>query len=129
MIDGADVAAALPAIKTGFDLVRSALGMAKDVKDVLPEGDTKETVAKTLIEAEKAVGIAEAQVAQALGYKLCQCTFPPQIMLSKGIHDRGVEIFKCPACDKQSPTEQFLNRPRPKRQVVVRGGPGSWMGS
>jgi hypothetical protein len=106
--DVPDVAAALPALKTGFDLVRSALGLVKDVRDALPEGEKKAAVAQTLFEAEKAVKIAEAQIAQALGYKLCQCTFPPQIMLSKGRHADGDELFVCAACSKQEPSEHHF---------------------
>lgn len=37
--DPGALATALPALKTGVDLLRSALGLVKDVKDVLPEGE------------------------------------------------------------------------------------------
>jgi hypothetical protein len=124
--DVAAMAAALPALKTGFDLVRSALGLVKDVRDALPEGEKKAAVALTLFEAERAVKIAEAQIAQALGYHLCQCTFPPQIMLSEGRHPDGDEIFRCPACKKQEPSEQrFASRRTAQRYAD--SGPDDWM--
>ena len=71
---------------------------------------TKEELQKFLIEkAEKALRASEAELAKALGYKLCQCTFPPQIMLSKGHHaEQGMEIFKCEKCGKQEPSEHMI---------------------
>jgi hypothetical protein len=126
MVDVAAVAAALPALKSSFDLVRSALGMVKDVRDALPEGEKKATLAHALAEAETATKLAEAQIAHALGYNLCQCTFPPQIMLSRGRHADGDELFGCPACNKQEPSEQVFaaraqarNRARAAREAEV----------
>lgn len=124
--DVPDVATAITAFKTSFDLVRSALGLVKDVKDALPEGEKKETLTLAIAEAEKASRIAEAQAAQALGYKVCQCTFPPQIMLSEGRHSDGDEIFRCPTCKKQEPSEQRFARRR-TAQRYADGGPNDWM--
>ena len=111
-VDPGTLAAALPSLKAGVDLLRGALGLVKDVKDVLPEGEKKSVVARTLVEAEKEVRLAEAQIAMALGYTLCQCTFPPQIMLSQGRHADGDEIWKCSRCGKQEPSEQYFMRRR-----------------
>lgn len=104
----------LTQIKVVFDLFRSAIGAVKDVTDVLPEGEKKKAVQETLEQAEKAAQLAEAQTADALGYHLCQCTFPPQIMLSKGYRDdvgHKKEIFECPKCKKITPPK---SPPRPQ---------------
>lgn len=93
---------AIEGIKQGFDLLRTALGAAKDAKDLLPESKEKESVAKRIEEAERAVQLGEAQIAQALGYHLCKCTFPPQIMLSKG-YEQSQEKFECPKCSHYWP--------------------------
>ena len=82
-------------LKIGYQLLKEALSMAKSVKDVLPEGDQKDSVQKSLEGAERATKLAEAQMAQGLGYSLCRCTFPPQIMLSIGVDDE-----QCPNCKK-----------------------------
>ena len=82
-------------MKVAFDLFGKAIGLAKDAKDLLPGGDKKSSVEKTLDEAERASKLAEAQLAKALGYELCECTFPPQIMLRVG------EEIQCPNCKRR----------------------------
>jgi hypothetical protein len=62
-----------------FGLLRTALGAVKDAKELLPKHQ-QAVVDETLIKAGLAAAAAEAQLAQGLGYQLCQCTWPPQIM-------------------------------------------------
>lgn len=97
-----DVAATIGQIKIAFDMFRSAIGLAKDVKESLPEGEKKRSITESLEAADRAAHIAEAQIAKSLGYQLCQCTFPPQIMLSIGYRG-SVEYFRCPKCNKEYP--------------------------
>ena len=92
-------------LKVGIDLFKSAIGLAKDAKDLLPDGEQKTTMVSSLDTAEKTTAIAEAQIAKALDYHLCQCTFPPQIMLSNGYDEIGVELFICSNCNKIYPPE------------------------
>jgi hypothetical protein len=99
---------ALDAIKLSFGLYREAMGLARDVESSLPEGEKKRAIEESLARADVSSKIAEAQIAQSLGYNLCQCTFPPQIMLSVGVmHDgaygMAMEHFKCPNCNKEYP--------------------------
>ena len=96
---------AMESVKIGLSLFSEAIGLVKKTNDILPESDNKESVEKSLNEASKAVRIAEAQIANALGYNLCKCTFPPQIMLFNGYRENNysqVEEFVCPACQKSS---------------------------
>lgn len=96
-------------LKSAFDLFRSAIGLAKDAKDLLPTGTaTREAITSSLNQAERAGQLAEAQIAQALGYRLCQCVFPPQIMLSIGYHSTGVEQFECSRCRMRHPSDQLF---------------------
>ncbi len=93
--------------------VKGTFSIVKSIKDTLPESEEKEALESKLIQAEKAQGIAEAELAKALGYKLCQCTFPPQIMLSIGhkeINYSMREVFECSKCGKHSP----YDGPEPK---------------
>ena len=122
-----------PIIKTGFDALRAALGAAKDVKDLVKDGPTREAAEKKLDEAERRVSeLAQAQIAQALGYKLCQCSFPPKIMLMKGRHmTRGVEIYSCPSCQNQVQSD-FEFRQMDRNDAAVNRhnqGEHSWMGT
>lgn len=96
-----DVTTAIEGVRAGVKLLGESIGLIKQTKDLLPEGTDKTAIEKSLIEADKATKLAESQIAMALGYKLCQCTFPPQIMLSKG-YRKIDEEFVCPNCNKSS---------------------------
>jgi hypothetical protein len=50
------------------------------------------------------VKIKEAETAKALGYLLCHCRFPPPIMTVKHVDQKGVELWECPCCCRESVT-------------------------
>jgi hypothetical protein len=83
-MDLTEIAAGIGIVKTGFDAIRTALGLVKDVQGALPAGEKKEAAARALEEAEKQIRLGEAQIAKALGYPLCRCAFPPTPMLAVG---------------------------------------------
>ena len=93
----------IEALKGAFSLLGSAIGLAKRAKDLLPEGPEKKAVEQNLEEAERGSKLAEAQIAQALGYMLCKCTFPPQIMLKTGHSRAHGDHFQCPRCGSPWP--------------------------
>ena len=100
-----DIDSAMESVKLGLSLFSEAIGLVRKTQDLLPESDDKEAIEKSLKEADKAAKLAEAQIAQALGYNLCKCTFPPQIMVSKGYKLTNYthkEEFICPVCNKSS---------------------------
>lgn len=105
-MDIAAITAGMAAAKTGFDTLRMAVGLVKDVQGVLPAGEKKEIVQRTLEEAEIQMRTAEAQIAKALGFPLCTCIFPPPVMLKVG-HRRKLipgpgfqelSVHECPRC-------------------------------
>ena len=57
-------------LKIGLQLFKESIGLIKDVKDTLPESPQKEAASKSLIAAEVATQIAEANIAKAFGYLL-----------------------------------------------------------
>ena len=78
-----------------FKIAKTAkeiLGIAKDTKDLLPEGPKKSEITLKIEKAETDLSIAEAEAAQRLGYRLCRCTYPPQIML----FDKSANVLRCP---------------------------------
>ena len=85
---------------TALTMFRGALGLVKDVKDVLPEGK-KEAVGAAIENAERTMKVAEAQAASALGYPICKCEWPPNIALASGGGN-----FRCPKCGKD-PTDDY----------------------
>lgn len=89
-----EIDSAMESLKNGVSLFSEAIGLAKKTKDLLPEPKDKETIEKSLNAASKAADLAEAQIAQALGYNLCKCSFPPQIMLSNGYKETNYTQLK-----------------------------------
>lgn len=83
-MDIAAITAGVALAKSGFDTLRTAIGLVKDVQQVLPPGEKKDAVERTLEEADRQVRLGEAQIAQAFGYPLCHCVFPPTPMLAVG---------------------------------------------
>jgi hypothetical protein len=73
-IDPTEAGAWAVAAKSGVELLKSAWGL-------LPKGANKEALARKIEEAELAIAKADARLAKDLGYKLCECTFPPNPML------------------------------------------------
>ena len=116
-----DITAGMQALKGAFDSLRSVTGLLRDVKELLPDDHRTATIAAQLQQAEKATAIAEAQIADALNYPLCRCTFPPQIMVGQGyavVNYKEVEQFKCPNCGKHYPPKR---KPPPKQPPPGRG--------
>ncbi len=100
-----EIAEAMESVKFGWSLFSEAIGLVRNVQESLPDSDEKENIARSLVEANKAAKLAEAQIANALGYNLCKCTFPPQIMLSQGYKETDYtheEEYICPKCNKSS---------------------------
>ncbi len=93
---------AIEAITEGFNFLATAITLLKRAKDVLPDGEQKYSVEQSLREAEMNSKLAEAQIAQAIRYQLCSCTFPPQIMLSRG-YRQNREYFLCRNCGNTWP--------------------------
>ncbi|MBE0543784.1 MAG: hypothetical protein IH623_20760 [Verrucomicrobia bacterium] len=89
----------LESFKTAFELGSKALTMIKQVKDLLPLSPQRDVAEKAIEDAENAFRIAEAKAAQEFGYNLCQCTWPPQIML---LAKNG--NYRCPMCGNELDT-------------------------
>jgi len=95
--------------KLALDLLRSAVGLLpKKVhgEATKVEVETAELEA-VLAKAEDALKRSEASAAQALGYLLCKCTFPPQIMLWR--EQEGA--FVCDRCEHRSGKAYRPDRP------------------
>src|SRR5271165_1958397 len=91
MIDPTHAAAWIAAGKAGLDLVRAAW-------TPLPKGDEKDRIATKLEQAELALELSNAKLAKELGFRLCQCQFPPLPMLWD--NGRGAFICQNVACGR-----------------------------
>ena len=101
----ADWTAYIAAAKTTLDLFKGIWGM-------LPQGPNKDDIQKKIEEAERQLKLSEAELAKGLGFRLCRCTFPPQIMLWQ----EGERASVCPQCGNRFP-------PKPKIEPLSMPGP------
>jgi hypothetical protein len=111
------------AAKTAFDSVRSAIDMVKDAKSLA--GGTQQqqkAIDQALTVASSNTAIAEAQLAQAFGYQLCKCEFPPTPMRTVGYfdvpvagHTEGDPVFECPKCGYTNAWPYNFHRTAPER--------------
>lgn len=76
MVDITSLTEGLALLKSGMDGLRAAIGIARDIRGVIPEAQRNE-VNRALEQSERQLQIAEAQIAIGLGYTLCECEFPP----------------------------------------------------
>jgi hypothetical protein len=107
----------LEAFNSGITLLRGALGLIRDLREELPP-DKRKAVDQALDQAEKSTALAEAQIASALGYQLCRCTFPPQIMLFVGYdaqatYQEEAAVHKCFRCGNETLPPAVRRRSRP----------------
>ena len=106
-------------------VVEAFANVYKLIKDARSAGNKPSpaedaAIDRALGEAEKASKVAEAQIAKALGYQLCHCTFPPTAMLTVG---RALvwpgpagPVYECPKCgynDHDGTAYHRIALPRP----------------
>jgi rRNA maturation endonuclease Nob1 len=73
-IDPGKIAEWIALGKTGIESLKLAWNL-------LPKSNNKDEIEQNIAKAERAFAESNAKLAKELDYKLCQCTFPPQIML------------------------------------------------
>ena len=95
--------------KDSIDLLRAALTM-------LPKGQKKDEAEHKLRTAEEALRRSDAALALKLGYQLCQCTFPPQIML----WDESTKTKKCERCGHTNRFNRQLNEQEEDDWITAR---------
>ena len=86
------------------------LSVFKKAKDLLPDSKEKDDATKALETAESSFKVAEAQLAQSMGFELCQCSWPPNIMLYR--HE--LDEHHCSECGNAK-TRIQLRRERQSR--------------
>ena len=93
-----DVSAWVTAAKGALDLMRSGW-------QLLPRGDKKDELEINVKKAEEALQISSVTLAKSLDYKLCKCTFPPQIMLWN--KEKRTNI--CSLCGNEDPPQPNIS--------------------
>lgn len=98
----------LTASKTAVELIKGALNL-------LPKSGDREKAEEQIKIAEEARGRSDAALATHLGFTLCPCTFPPQIMLC--------EQEKATVCPREECGRRLV--PRRFRQPI--SAPSPWL--
>jgi hypothetical protein len=91
-MDLPDILGVITGVKGVVETLRSA-------KELLPASKTKDEIESKLAEAEIALKKSDARLAKELGYELCQCTFPPSIMLWK--EREKAHVCQNPECQRK----------------------------
>lgn len=76
---------------------KTLLDLFKGVRDELPQTEKSSEIDDKIEQVERALKLSEAEMAKALGYKLCHCTFPPVIMLWNEVEKADI----CESCGRQ----------------------------
>src|SRR5689334_4275459 len=95
-----------------------AFVLLKALYPLLPKGGSE--IEASVEAAEKALQAASVTLAQMWGFKIHDCTFPPQIML----WDETIKERVCSGCGHKT----SFNRPLQQTANKGPGGPNSWMG-
>jgi hypothetical protein len=106
VIDPTQASGWIIAGKSGLDLLRSAWAL-------LPKSDEKDRIARKLEEAESALELSNAKLAKDLGFRLCQCQFPPKPMLWENA--RSAYVCQNVACGRVDSVERPM-RARARRR-------------
>lgn len=93
-------------LKDAFDMIYKVFASLKTFKELL-SGSKKADAERMLKDAENKFQLAEAKLAQELGYQICRCNWPPEIMRSIGAGKYG-ENFECPSCKRVFSSDEDL---------------------
>jgi hypothetical protein len=80
-------------LKDYISTSKEALELLRAAYTVMPKGAKRDEAEKAIEAAAEALARSDAKLAKDLGYKLCQCKFPPLPMLWQQAEDAWV----CPS--------------------------------
>jgi hypothetical protein len=87
-----DLTAYVGAAKGVIDLFKSASAL-------LPKGENKDQIDREIRAAEEILKRGDAKLAKELGFKLCQCEYPPRPMLWR--EEQNAWVCQNPACNRR----------------------------
>ena len=97
----------LEAYTKGLAALNGSIDLLKSTIAELPQGEHKQSLEQKMAEAEHTLQLGNAEIGQSLGFQLCQCTWPHQVMASVGYSESDrLEQFKCPNCGKVRSVER-----------------------
>ena len=107
----------LEAFTKGLTVLKEAIGLVHSANDQLPAGESQKAIQQKVEEAERLIQAGHATVGESLGFQLCHCTWPPQVMASTGYtKETHVEQFTCPNCKK---SVSLSGRKNPREKITA----------
>jgi len=107
---------------------KGTVDLLKSAASLLPVGKNRDEIEQKVQAAAALLARNDAKLAKELGYSLCRCTYPPQIMLSKGHHEvHGMEVSVCPKCNSQNPSEYSIRQRDELKMHNERRRTASWL--
>jgi len=107
----------LEAFTKGLTILKEAINFVHSANDQLPAGEPQKAIQQKVEEAERLIQVGHATVGESLGFQLCHCTWPPQVMGSSGYSEEThVEQFTCPNCGK---SVSLTGRKKPSEHVTA----------
>lgn len=91
---------------------RAVLSLFDKIGTHLPSESERSQIKDHIAMAETALKTTEAELAKKLGYRICRCTFPPQVMLWHQARRKDL----CGRCGNVYPPDFRPTRP-PARSV------------
>jgi len=85
-------------IQGWMGVLRDAVSLLRQGRDLLPSGPKRDEIEAKIRQIEEAMARSDARLAKDLGYPLCECTFPPQIMLWK--EQQRAHVCPNPVCGR-----------------------------
>jgi hypothetical protein len=71
----------VPNWATYLSAAKTVLDIFKGIRAEIPQGQKTDEAQRQIEKAEQALRASEAELAKTLGYKLCECTIPPSIIV------------------------------------------------
>jgi hypothetical protein len=84
---------------------KEAIDLFKTAYTLLPKGEKRDEIERKVNLASEAMKRSDAALAQKLGYNLCQCEFPPSIMLWR--EKQSAYVCQNPECNKSQVVKPF----------------------
>ena len=101
----------------GLTTLKEAIRLVHSANDQLPTNEQHMIIQQKVEEAERLIQAGHAAMGQSLGFQLCHCTWPPQVMASSAYPEEiHVELFTCPNCGK---TISLAGPTRPSENVTA----------
>lgn len=99
----------LNSVKEWGEAVQNFLRLGQAAVDKLADGAAKDEARRALEQAREQALLAEVQLANSIGYKLCKRHRPAEVMLSIGRDAKwNIEQFKCPSCGDLQPSDLYI---------------------